>query len=227
MEPAFADMRNLTGTAASGTAPPTRRLTFFVLASLAVHGLLLWTIMPQTPEPALPIGEVALHVSMQAAERQPKRTIAGHTSLLTQPAERRVRIQPDDPADTGQAPTERSRSAETAPTLTGSAAAGSDRDALQNYLLGLLQSELSRTLRYPALARERGWQGTVLLGVAVSADGMLHNTRLLRSSGHALLDTASLDSLRQVHLLPLSIGWHRSEPIEVILPIRFRLADNS
>jgi len=197
---------------------PRFRIHAFVLGSLVLHGLLLWSGRPQAVVPERPLGEVLLQVRVQATDDSRSTTQAQNAQLMTVKSDQSARIALKKEPDNDRAPDM------TESTTTASAA---DSGALQNYLLGVLQSELSRTLRYPPLARERGWQGTVLLGVAVAPDGALRGTRLLRSSGHALLDAVSLDSLRRIHTLPLAAGWRRNDPVEVILPIRFQLADNS
>lgn len=196
------------------------RIYAFVLASLVLHSLVLWIGRPKTDEPELPLGETLLQVQLQTTEHSRPPAETALTKLLTTAVDPSARVAVKEAPD--RDPTQK-----VTQSTTGATATSADSGALQNYLLGLLQSELSRTLRYPPLARERGWQGTVLLGVAVAPDGALHGTRLLRSSGYALLDAVSLDSLRRIHTLPLAAGWRHTDPIEVILPIRFRLADNS
>jgi TonB family protein len=205
----------------SPSSPPRDlRLYAFVLASLALHGLLLWGGRPKADEPELPLGETLLQVQLQTAEHSRPRAETALTKLLTTAVDPSARVAVKEARD-------RDRTASATESAIAPTATSADSSALQNYLLGLLQSELSRTLRYPPLARERGWQGTVLLGVAVAPDGALRGMRLLRSSGYALLDAVSLDSLRRIHTLPLAAGWRHSGSIEVILPIRFQLAENS
>jgi len=213
-------MPSLNMVLSSESAPRASRIYAFVLASLALHGLLLWSGRPDNHEPIPPLGEMTLQVRLQPARNSRPRTETVPTKLLTAVTDASARVTVNEASD-------RDHSAESTESTTEATVAATDSGALQNYLLGLLQSELSRILSYPPLARERGWQGTVLLGVAVAPDGALHGTRLLRSSGYALLDAVSLDSLRRIHTLPLAAGWRHTDPIEVILPIRFRLADNS
>jgi periplasmic protein TonB len=199
---------------------PRFRIHAFVLGSLVLHGLLLWGGRPQALAPVQPLGEVLLHVQLQTIEHNRPHVETAVNRVLTAASDPSARVVQKTGHDKDRAENARTSAVEATAT-------GTDSDTLQNFLLGLLQSELSRTLSYPPLARERGWQGTVLLGVAVAPDGALSGTRLLRSSGYALLDAVSLDSLRRIHALPIMSGWRHTDPIEVILPIRFRLADNS
>jgi TonB family protein len=49
---------------------------------------------------------------------------------------------------------------------------------------------------YPLLARQRGWEGTVTLRLKVLPDGTVGAAEVVRSSGHAILDTAALEAAR-------------------------------
>ncbi len=75
---------------------------------------------------------------------------------------------------------------------------------------------------YHARARRAGEQGTVLLRLVIARDGMVRRVSLLRGSGHADLDLASLDVLRGAHLPP---SPSPDGPAELTLrvPIRYAL----
>ena len=51
--------------------------------------------------------------------------------------------------------------------------------------------------RYPASARRRGQDGTVLLAVTVAADGSVREVLVARSSGHAVLDDEAVRTVQQ------------------------------
>jgi periplasmic protein TonB len=51
--------------------------------------------------------------------------------------------------------------------------------------------------RYPASARRRGQEGTVLLAVTVAVDGSVRDALVVRSSGHAVLDDEAVHTVRQ------------------------------
>ena len=204
---------------AATTQPPhardRSRLPRFVLASLLLHGLAFGLGIGTDTGYRLPaLGDTALRVEMMPAAT-PIRRMATDRVLLSPRDDRVLPVHHPD----AETPTP----ARADDAITHAV----DPAAVQNYLLGVLQSELARYLRYPALARERGWEGTVLVGVAVASDGMLTSARLLRSSGYPLLDEASLTSLRRIHSLGVETDRLGREPVEVILPIHFRLADNS
>lgn len=46
-------------------------------------------------------------------------------------------------------------------------------------------------VNYPEAAIRKGINGSLLMDVAINADGSLNNVRILRSSGHKILDTAA------------------------------------
>jgi len=55
---------------------------------------------------------------------------------------------------------------------------------------------------YPLIARSRGWEGTVHVGLSVSADGTVAQANLRRSSGYGVLDEAAMAVARQSRFNP-------------------------
>ncbi|MEA2078396.1 MAG: energy transducer TonB [Pseudomonadota bacterium] len=79
---------------------------------------------------------------------------------------------------------------------------------------------------YPSLARRRGWQGRVRIGLHVEADGDLIRIHLLESSGHALLDKAAVKNVTELRNVPGAIQWLDGLDMDVILPVSYRLHDH-
>lgn len=52
-------------------------------------------------------------------------------------------------------------------------------------------------LEYPLTARQKGWEGTVTLRFEMRADGTIGVIEVAKSSGHAILDTAAQEALKQ------------------------------
>lgn len=75
---------------------------------------------------------------------------------------------------------------------------------------------------YPALARRRGWQGTVILEVTVLKDGTPDQVTLHRSSGYELLDTSTLKTVKTWRFLP-GIENGRSKSMKILIPVHFKL----
>lgn len=75
---------------------------------------------------------------------------------------------------------------------------------------------------YPMVARQRHWQGTVLLRVYVGANGKALQVNIQRSSGHDVLDESALESVRQWRFVPAKRG-DTAEASWATVPIEFEL----
>lgn len=75
---------------------------------------------------------------------------------------------------------------------------------------------------YPLTARQRHWQGTVLLRVYVGADGKALQVNIQRSSNYDTLDESALDAVKQWRFVPAKRG-DTAEPCWVTVPITFEL----
>lgn len=83
---------------------------------------------------------------------------------------------------------------------------------------------LGRTIPplYPRIARENGWEGTVLVRVAVQPDGRPESVQVRKSSGHAILDDAAIEAVKKWRFIPAKDG---NIPIRSVveIPIHFDL----
>lgn len=75
---------------------------------------------------------------------------------------------------------------------------------------------------YPRIARESGWEGTVLVRVLVQTDGRPGSVRVRKSSGHAILDDAAIETVKKWRFIPAKDG---NIPIRSVveIPIHFAL----
>ncbi|RJQ65196.1 MAG: energy transducer TonB [Desulfobacteraceae bacterium] len=75
---------------------------------------------------------------------------------------------------------------------------------------------------YPALARRRNYQGTVLLDVLVNSQGGANQVKVAQSSGYPVLDQSAVESVRRWRFEP---ARRFGQPIEmwVQVPVRFAL----
>ena len=78
--------------------------------------------------------------------------------------------------------------------------------------------------RYPALARKRGWQGTVLLELVIEEDGSVSLLEIRNGSGHRILDKAALEAVRKWRFQAL-IKNGKAMASRQFLPISFKLED--
>jgi periplasmic protein TonB len=97
----------------------------------------------------------------------------------------------------------------------GISAVGSMREAVPLY-------KINPPPRYPAAARRRGAQGTVILNVHIDEQGRVADLWLFESSGHRSLDTAAIEAVTGWRFEP---GMHGDRPVAmwVRIPVRFEL----
>jgi periplasmic protein TonB len=102
----------------------------------------------------------------------------------------------------------------------------SQREQQRNYLLGELQTRLSKHLTYPNRARRRGWQGNVMLGLHIDENGQFNNVRLIHSSGYSLLDNSALSAIAKLGFISRSDTLGAAQAMDLQLPVRYRLQES-
>lgn len=98
-----------------------------------------------------------------------------------------------------------------------------DMDALLRGYMGSVVKSVHRGYRYPRAAARAGLEGNVLVEVIIDATGQIVKTRILRSSGHPVLDQAALraiSSIGRVPAPPKALGWSRRS---MQVPFEYRL----
>jgi TonB family protein len=75
---------------------------------------------------------------------------------------------------------------------------------------------------YPAHAKRRGMQGTVMLEVGVSKEGLARSVEIIQSSGFTMLDESAKRAVSKWNFIPAKRGDEIIEA-QVIVPIEFRL----
>lgn len=78
--------------------------------------------------------------------------------------------------------------------------------------------------RYPFVARARGWQGSVDVGLLVLADGSVDAASLRRSSGYGVLDAAAIAVARQSRFSPPA-AQGLPAPLHGRIEYRFQLSN--
>lgn len=101
---------------------------------------------------------------------------------------------------------------------------GASIDAVRRYVF-LLIPEMRKFKRYPALARERGWEGRVEVAINLSGKGIAPAVALTRSSGFPVLDEQALSMIGQAVRLVAVPELLRGKDVVVPLPIQFGLDD--
>ena len=229
---------------ADASMPRPPLLVPLLVISLAAHAAVvgLWSFggsAPSTPVAAGPISVRLQTPQATDARRDSSRTMAAaatSTAVATAPEPAPIRktvipakhrLQPAPTATAAAAVPPAAPTALARPTET-TATAATRRS--ENMTAAQVNSSLKRALiahfDYPILARRRGWEGVVRVGVRVEADGHLSGLRVVASSGHALLDRAALSSLREVDRLNDAIPWLHGEHFDMVLPVHYRLIDS-
>ena len=74
---------------------------------------------------------------------------------------------------------------------------------------------------FPALARQNGWYGTVLLKLWIDEEGRVTEVRVEKSSGYGVLDAAAVNAVKRWRGRP---ARHNARPVatEELLPVVFR-----
>jgi protein TonB len=119
----------------------------------------------------------------------------------------------------------------TASAATGpvaSAAPGSDPRARQQEAdyFALVSAHLNRRKTYPVEARRARQQGVVTVRFTVDRQGRVSDVSIRRSSGHELLDSATLDLVQRVAPLPPMPASMPRDRITLSLPIDYSLRTN-
>ena len=86
-------------------------------------------------------------------------------------------------------------------------AAGSPSAFVTSEQWAVIVSSIERVKNYPRLARERGIQGVVRLRFKVRERGEVERVEIVTSSGHDVLDTASIRTLYRATPMPYVSGW--------------------
>ncbi|MCP9470448.1 MAG: TonB family protein [Nitrospira sp.] len=90
------------------------------------------------------------------------------------------------------------------------------------WLMELLRNRIMRLQAYPLLARQRGWEGIVVVRATIDRNGHLVNAVVTKSSGYGALDDDALGLMRRACPLPLTQDLNKPK-ITVVVPIRYRL----
>lgn len=218
----------------------TLNFKWFVGLSLAAHAAVLVSL----PEPPQAPG----HSSSLAIDLQPRAgqaTVAAAAAPTPAPAEQPVQPVthpapvPELPVAPGpqlhvaeSQPAVPERATSTPPVAIASLAepvpvparspqpAVDTRQRLRDSIMQILTEELT----YPAIARRKGWQGTVRLELHIEADGTVSHLELDQTSGYPVLDRAALDCL-QTARIPDAERWLQGESTDIVIPVEYRLVD--
>jgi protein TonB len=87
----------------------------------------------------------------------------------------------------------------------------------------LVSAHLNRRKTYPIEARQAREEGVVTVRFTVARDGSVSAASIKRSSGHAVLDEATLQLLQRVAPLPRMPSSMQRDSVTLALPIQYSL----
>lgn len=107
-------------------------------------------------------------------------------------------------------------------TGSGGSGAGSGQAAYLREHFVYIRDLIMKNLKYPEVARKLGWKGAVTVSFVVLESGTVHNIRVVKSSGHDILDKAVVKTVHETQPFP-------KPPVkaELTIPIVFRLEAES
>jgi len=223
-------------------------LPISVAISVALNAMLLFLVPYRPLQPGQPPARLVIPVSLthvqpltesvRAAERvvreaapSPVEVRAEGPSIVELPTEIRASPAPDAPraeevalevmAQPSAAPEAEPRAAAPAPVDNGAAAAAQAGTEIAAYkaILSSFRGRIVQEIRYPAIARASGWEGTVILAVRLDAAGNLVQSIVRRSSDYEVLDRAAMTLIRKVTPVANPLGL----PVTIDIPIVYEL----
>ncbi|MCJ1961849.1 TonB family protein [Novosphingobium mangrovi (ex Hu et al. 2023)] len=126
------------------------------------------------------------------------------------------------PAPAPPAPAPASRSSGSGTKGDGPGTSAKARKAQADYF-AMIAAHLQRKKSYPKEAKKARQQGTVTVRFTVARDGSVSAVSIKTSSGHDLLDGATLDLLRRVAPLPRMPSSMERDSVTLALPIDYSL----
>lgn len=183
-------------------------------------------IVEQSPQPPAPVEEIPLPKLAKA--ENPETAIPKPVKPKTKPKpptpEMKPKPPPEEPVDPKpvKPPLIASQS-----VTSGAPLAMANPPSVSNAQRSWqsdLQNHLAKYQRYPEDARRRNISGSTHLRFDVGADGNVISVSVAQSSGHALLDRATLTMIRQAQPLPKPPAEIlRNGSIEVTAPFDYSL----
>ena len=90
-------------------------------------------------------------------------------------------------------------------------------------VLSRVREDFDQHFYYPMLARRHGWQGQVLLGFSVAANGRIHGVHVQRGSGYPILDESAQAALNRIPQLHQVQRWLQGNSMQLQLSVVYRL----
>lgn len=220
-----------------------------LLAHAAIAALALAWVKPTAPAVPEPVVLVELPEEASAAVAPTREVAPAAQVAIPQPAtplpfevpQVRVPVSPQAvttpppsppqvarPAPSAQQSVAAPPAAVAAPSGSGAgtgSVAGTDPRARQQEIdyFSLVSAHLNRRKTYPAEAKKARQHGVVTVRFTVDRNGAVSGAAIKKSSGHDLLDQATLDLLQRVAPLPRMPSSMQRDRVTLSLPIDYSL----
>jgi len=182
-----------------------------------------------TPEPRsvqIPPATTEVHQPLSA---KPDRHTTENSRPVTRHNTHKLRTRPAETDPDTARKTERQTAPVTELLASNNSTATPPHSSTENiskHISAALKNRLARYFEYPWLARQRGWQGQVLLSLHVASNGDLSNWKVVQTSGYRTLDQSALKAARRIEHLPQAEHWLNGASLEVHLPVQYKLLDS-
>ena len=94
---------------------------------------------------------------------------------------------------------------------------------LNNHMVNYLNAEFKLRFKYPMLARKRGWQGEVLLGLDINRHGEIAHVAIQRSSGYKVLDYNAVRTFKLIGAVSPEIKAELLDEHHLSIPVIYKL----
>lgn len=102
----------------------------------------------------------------------------------------------------------------------------SPAENISEHISAALKNQLAQHFVYPWLARQRGWQGHVMLSLHIASNGALSHWKVVKTSGYRTLDQSALKAAKRIGRLPQAMRWLNGKSLEMRLPVQYKLLDS-
>ncbi|GEM_PF-3595542 len=98
-----------------------------------------------------------------------------------------------------------------------------DRAQLASRARQQVEIHFREQFRYPRIARQRGWEGRVVLTFRLQPDGRITDVEVTESSGRSILDENARQTLVHIQRVPEIADRLQSGALELEVPVTYRL----
>lgn len=199
----------------------TKRLSILLLLSITVHALtLMFLNYNATKLPALTSSQTGTSFSVKLLERK--------TSIINKNHEHNVNT------TIAHKPIKKTQSKQTNKInphseFSNNNIANITPDKISNkpssaHVIASINQQLDKYFYYPSIARNKNWQGKVLLTFNITSNGKLRNINIRESSGYRILDSAAVKALKKLNKVASNFQWPNTG-MQINLPVIYKLTN--